>query len=196
MGSKLEEMSLSQLGELFPIIISDHEPIWKKRYQTEVIALNNIIGQENIIRINHYGSTSIPGLKAKPTIDILLEIDNNTDLEQLIASIKSIGYHYSHQPSNPPPHMMFMKGYTEHGFEGQAYHLHVRYFGDWDELYFREYLLQYPEVAKEYENLKLKLMEQHRNDREAYTRGKTDFIKEATKKAREEIGNRYAIPLS
>jgi GrpB-like predicted nucleotidyltransferase (UPF0157 family) len=48
-----------------------------------------------------------------------------------------------------------VKGYTKDGFKGQAYHIHVRYSGDWDELYFRDFLIQNPLVAKEYENIKI-----------------------------------------
>lgn len=72
--------------------------------------------------------------------------------------------------------MMFLKGYTPEGFKGQAYHVHVRYRGDGDELYFRDYLLAHPETAKEYGELKLKLKKQYEHDRDGYTDAKTDFI--------------------
>ena len=65
-------------------------------------------------------------MKAKPTVDILIEIDNKTDTSELIQRIIRAGYNYSHQPDNPPPHMMFMKGYTPQGFKGQAFHVHVK----------------------------------------------------------------------
>ena len=81
--------------------------------------------------------------------------------------------------------MMFMKGYTPRGFEGQAYHIHVRYPGDWDELYFRDYLILHPDSARKYGELKLQLKEKYEFDREAYTRGKTEFIQSVIKKARD-----------
>jgi len=62
--------------------------------------------------------------------------------------------------------------------------LHIRYPGDWDELYFRDYLLQHPETVREYEVLKQQLAEAFPNDRDAYTDGKEAFIKEVTKRAR------------
>lgn len=65
--------------------------------------------------------------------------------------------------------MMFMKGYTPNGFKGQSFHIHVCYKGDWDELYFRDYLLRHSDIAKEYGSLKYKLMKKYKNDREAYT---------------------------
>jgi len=115
MSKKLEEMNLYELGKLFPIIIREHTPVWKELYQSERMMLENRIGKENIVRINHYGSTSIPNLPAKPTIDILIEIENETDNDNLISKLKGIGYIYSPQPNNPAPHMMFMKGYTPNG---------------------------------------------------------------------------------
>jgi len=79
---------------------------------------------------------------------------------------------------------MFMKGYTPQGFEGQAFHVHVRYSGDWDELYFRDYLLANPDIAAEYGKLKLELQKKYKHDRDAYTSAKTDFIKRITRLAR------------
>jgi GrpB-like predicted nucleotidyltransferase (UPF0157 family) len=98
-----------------------------------------------------------------------------------------LGYHYINKPENQPPHMMFVKGYTTNGFVGQAYHVHVRYTGDWDELYFRDYLKKNNDIAKEYENLKIKLAIEFRNDREKYTEGKTDLVKRINNLAHKEM---------
>ncbi len=189
----LGELNREELGKLFPIILSRYNAEWENRYVSEKNLLENTIGLSNIVRIQHYGSTSIPGLCAKPTIDILLEVCDDIDTNALVGQMKSIGYHYTPQPDNPPPHMMFMKGYTPNGFEGQAYHVHVRFCGDWDELYFRDYLVLHPETAAEYEKLKLDLKEKYENDREAYTQGKTDFIRETNAKARKELGEKFNI---
>ena len=82
--------------------------------------------------------------------------------------------------------MTFVKGYTEQGFRGQAYHVHIRYKGDWDEIRFKDYLLNHKEMAKEYETLKLKLAGRYKNDREAYTDSKTDFIEKINKLTRKQ----------
>ena len=121
----------------------------------------------------------------------VLEIAKETDIDNLILKVKGMGYLYSPQPNNPAPHMMFMKGYGPNGFEGQAFHLHIRYSGDWDELYFRDYLLLHPGIAKEYSNLKRKLKEKFENDREAYTQGKTEFIKKIIIQSRKDLGTKY-----
>ena len=184
MNNALNKMTNEELWELFPIILSEHNPIWLKGYLKEKTVLGQAVGIQNIIRMNHVGSTAIPNLVAKPTIDILLEIKDNTDIERLISNMQSVGYIYSEQPNNPAPHMMFMKGYTPQGFKGQAFHVHVRYSGDWDELYFRDYLLAHPEIADEYGKLKLELKKKYEHDRDGYTYAKTDFIKRITKLAR------------
>lgn len=191
MNKQLEEMSLKDLGQLFPIKIVEHDPSWAGEYGREKMEVEAVVGRKNIVRISHIGSTRVPGLVSKPTIDILLEITGEKAAEKLVEQMRSIGYLFTPQPDNPPPRMMFMKGYTLRGYEGQAFHLHARYAGDWDELYFRDYLLSRPDVAREYGELKLRLKAAHENDREAYTAAKTDFIKNATAAARALFGDRY-----
>ncbi len=191
MVKPLADMTNEELWKLFPIIISQPNPAWKDNYLAEKAVIESKIGIPNIDRISHIGSTAVPNLPAKPTIDILLEIKADTDLDQLISAIQGLGYIYSPQPNNPAPHMMFMKGYTPEGFKGQVYHLHVRYSGDWDELYFRDYLITHPDVAEEYAKHKLELKKKYEFDRDGYTAAKTDFIRPITKLAREEMQDKY-----
>jgi len=171
---------------LFPIILSEHKPVWKKRFLKEKAVLEQAIGLRDVIRINHIGSTAIPGLIAKPTVDILLEIKDATDTAKLISKMQQLGYRYLEQPNKPPPHMMFIKGYTPEGFKGQVFHVHIRYSSDWDEIYFRDYLLAHPEAAEEYAKLKQDLKQEYEHDRDAYTDAKTDFIKRICGLARAE----------
>lgn len=193
MDNPLNNLSNEELWKLFPIIITEHQKNWSKLYISEKEILCKVIGVESIARINHIGSTAIPGLLAKPTIDILIEIKDDTDLNKLIKKFESQDYIYSPQPNNPAPHMMFMKGYTPEGFKRQVFHVHIRYLGDWDELYFRDYLLSHPNTAHEYGELKLKLKEKYEFDRDGYTNAKTDFIQSKTELARLEMNNKYKI---
>ena len=87
--------------------------------------------------------------------------------------------------------LSFNKGYTENGFAKRVFHLHLRYAGDNDELYFRDYLNEHPQIAKEYETLKLELWKRYEHDRDAYTDAKTGFIRKWTKEARAIYGKRY-----
>ena len=85
----------------------------------------------------------------------------------------------------------FNKGYTEKGFAEKVFHLHLRYVGDHDELYFRDYLIEHTDIAAEYERMKLELWKKYEFDRDGYTKSKTDFIQKYTEKAKLKYGDRY-----
>jgi GrpB-like predicted nucleotidyltransferase (UPF0157 family) len=173
---------------LYPIILSEYNPEYPAWFKEEKNNLTRLIGAENIVRIRHIGSTSVPGLLAKPTIDILLEIAEDTDIYTLIASFHEPEYICLNPPttSTPPPHITFIKGYTDTGFAERVFHIHVRYKGDWDELLFRDYLIVHPETASEYAELKRGLFDEFEHNRDGYTYAKTEFIKNVMEKARDE----------
>lgn len=85
----------------------------------------------------------------------------------------------------------FNCGYTKNGFAEKVFHIHLRYIGDNDELYFRDYLNEYPQTAKEYETLKLQLWERFEHNRDAYTNAKTEFVKKFTSEAKKIYAGRY-----
>lgn len=177
----LHDMTIAELGQLFPIIITDYSYKWSDLYKEEAKLIIDSFSQTEIIRIDHIGSTAIPGLRAKPTIDILLQISEQIDILKLKDTFKSIGYLINDHPENPAPHLTFVKGYTKQGLKGQTFHVHVRYRGDWDEIRFRDYLINNKEIAKEYESLKLELAEKFTYDREKYTESKTEWIEKINK---------------
>jgi len=177
MKKDLNHLSTEELGKLFPIIISDYNPQWKTLFQLEKEKIVRSLGNDSILCIEHIGSTAIPKLKAKPTIDILIEMKKDSNIDNIRKELHKLDYQYIHKPENPPPHMMFAKGYTINGFAGQAFHIHLRYKGDCDEKLFRDFLLKNPYIAKEYEEVKVHLAQKYKNDREAYTEGKSEFIK-------------------
>lgn len=183
MIKSLAEMSFEELGKLFPVVLTDYNPKWPEIYEAEKKKILKATG-ENAVAIHHIGSTAVEGLKAKPTIDILLEIKDDTNLDMFKDAITHFGYVYSEQKDNPPPHMTFYKGYTESGFKGQAYHLHIRYNGTFDEIIFRDCLRNDKKTREKYAELKTKLQKQFEFNREEYTKAKTEFIKETVLKAK------------
>lgn len=187
--NELHEMTLEKLGQLFPIILCDHSDMWIGLYQSERNLILNNFSQTDIVQIDHIGSTAIPGIKAKPTIDILLQVTEHITINTIKKIFKSLDYTINERPDNPAPHLTFVKGYTPHGVNGQTYHVHIRYKGDWDEIRFRDYLINHKETAREYETIKLKLADKYRNDREAYTNSKTDFIEKINILTRKENTN-------
>jgi len=185
-------MSLEELWQLFPILLKDHNPAYKDWYLQEQDALIRTVGQDKVLRINHIGSSAVAGLISKPTVDILMEVGRDCDIEGLKTTLCNAGWQLMSAESEPDFKLSFNKGYTPDGFAEKVFHLHVRYPGDWDELYFRDYLLAHQEVAEEYGKLKQQLKERYEHNRDAYTQAKTEFITKYSKLARAEFGNRYA----
>lgn len=192
MSKSLSEMSLEELWQLFPIILKEHNPEYKNWYLEEKNNLESILISEYIERINHIGSTAVPRLLAKPTVDILLEISAEAKVELIVAELKNNGWILMHQNQDDQNlNYVFNKGYTPEGFADKVFHLHLRFLGDWDELYFRDYLIAYPEAAEKYGDLKKSLEAKYKHNRDAYTEAKTKFIKKWTAEARKEFKEKY-----
>lgn len=177
-------MTGKELGKIFPVIISEPDSRWLQKFAEERMVLIKEFGNDFFLSIEHIGSTAVPNLRSKPIVDILCEIREDTGLDNLKERFETLGYRINNRPENPPPHLIFVKGYSSEGFQGQVFHVHIRYKGDWDERYFRDYLIRNRKTALEYEELKKELAVKYRTDREAYTEAKTDFIKSVVKLAR------------
>lgn len=189
----LSALTKEQLWQLFPITLKEYNVYYNEWYTEEEALIKGFLGDETIERISHIGSTAVLGLLAKPTVDILLEIKKDTDLAWLKTKFMQGGYLFSRQRENPPPKMMFMKGYLPTGFDEKVFHVHLRYLGDWAELYFRDYLRENTEAKKRYAELKQELAIQYRYDRDGYTFAKSKFIETITQKAKEKYKNRYIV---
>ncbi len=188
MKKKLSEMTLEELWHLFPISLTVHKSIWKSNYLEMEKRIREELSNFNIVRISHIGSTAIKDIKAKDIVDILLEVSKLENLEDAASKIVKMGFIKMSASDN---RYSFNYGYTENGFADKVYHLHLRYEGDNDELYFRDYMNDNPECAKEYERLKLSLWKKHEFDRDGYTNAKTEFVKKYTAIAKEKYVNRY-----
>lgn len=191
-GKPLSEWTKAELWALFPIILKEHNPEWKKWYEEVAESIRSLLDPTLILRLNHIGSTSVPHLIAKPTVDLLLELSETANADAMISLFTAAGWTYTGTPTmDSPDWMMFHKGYTPQGFAPKVFHLHVRHLGDWNELYFRDYLLAHPDVATEYGLLKTKLQKQYEHDRDSYTDAKGTFIQRYTALARNEFPGRY-----
>lgn len=188
MGKELSEMSLEELWELFPVFLVAHNDKWNIFYDEIEAFLKTTLAGYPIERISHIGSTAISGIWAKDIVDVLVEVPKYSDIHNMAKKIEKNGFI---RMSTETDRISFNRGYTKNGFAEKVYHLHLRYAGDNDELYFRDYLNDNPGIAKEYERLKLSLWRQYEHDRDAYTEAKTNFIKKHTINARNQYGNRY-----
>ncbi len=191
MGKELSDMTLEELWKLFPIILKEHSTEYKDWYEVEKQNLLDIIDNQHIIRINHIGSTAVKGLISKPTVDILLELAKESNIQQIKEQILHDGWILMSEQTSPDLDLVFNKGYTKEGFAEKVYHLHVRYYNNWNELYFRDYLIEHKVTALEYGQLKLKLKEKYEYNRDGYTKAKSTFIMKVTEKAKNIYGDKY-----
>jgi len=165
-----------------PVIIVDYDAGWPRRYEEERARILGAIGRW-LVAIEHIGSTAVPGLGAKPIIDIMPAIGSLADAPQCVEPLRVIGYEYVPEfESVLPERRYFRKGSPE-----DHYHLHMveQTSGFWERhLLFRDTLRARPETAREYERLKRELAARFGSDREGYTDAKTEFIESAIAKAR------------
>lgn len=201
MKKKVSELSMDEFKKAFPILVKEHNESYRDWYESETKNICSVIRAEDIIRINHIGSTAVKGLLAKPTIDILMEIDGCCNVTRMLDDLKAIGFGEEIFTRNEDPlRILLGKGYSSDGCAEKVFHLHIRYAGDWDELYFRDYLMQYPAVAQEYGQLKLSILqgiekgeiERMPNGKaNGYSTAKLDFVKKYSLIAKQEFQNRY-----
>ena len=188
MGKKLSEMTLEELWNLFPIFLVEHDDKWNEYYKEIESTITDLLADYPVKRVSHIGSTAIQGIWAKNIVDVMIEISETADMEEIAHILEQNGFI---KMSAEERRMSLNKGYIKEGFADKVYHIHLRYAGDNDELYFRDYLNEHPEIAKEYEALKLESWKKYEHNRDAYTEAKTDFIRKWTMEACMIYGDRY-----
>jgi len=181
MKKTVYDLTKDDWNRLFPVELLDHNPEWKTIYKAEKAHILQGIDSKFISHMEHFGSTSIPNIKAKPYIDIIIETPKEFLFDQaLIDAFEKLGYVYFKVPEreNFDAYMSFGKGYNLEGPKAQIFHIHMCSKDNmmWQQIGFRDYLIANPESAKAYEDLKIDLATTHKNDRGAYVLLKTDFI--------------------
>lgn len=168
------------------IDIVPYDPNWSKLFIEEAIFLKKKF-PKTINRVEHFGSTAVLGLSAKPVVDMLIEVTSYKDAKKnIVPYLESLGYDYFWRPEidKPPMYAWFIKR-NEQG--ERTHHLHMvrRDSKLWDRLYFRDYLRKFPREAEKYGRLKTEISKEYANDREAYTKAKTEFVVSITEKAKQ-----------
>ena len=175
MKINFDNLTAEQVGKLFPIRIVPYNPDWVMLFEQEKALITGVLGEDMALRIEHIGSTSVAGLAAKPTIDIMVEAPALSDeaKQMIIERLATIGYGNMNNAEKENK-MSFGKGYDAHCVCTQTFHVHIREKGDTpqDEIYFRDYLRHNADVRDEYAKLKYELAEKHQYNREKYTQAK------------------------
>ena len=149
-----------------------YDPAWPEAFAAERARLLELVGPDLPIALEHIGSTAVPGLPAKPVIDILAGFPAGVPVAPFVAALRDAGYDHR-GPNGIPGREYFRRG------EPRRFHLHLvaRLGPLWrDHLAFRDALRARPALRDEYAALKLALAERFPHDRASYTSGKDDFV--------------------
>jgi GrpB-like predicted nucleotidyltransferase (UPF0157 family) len=163
------------MSELQPndnVVIVSYDPRWPAVYEQEKARVLEALGRD-VIDIEHIGSTAVPGLSAKPVIDILAGVAKLTPAPEYSRRLEPLGYqHVSH--ADDAIRIFFRKGMP------RTHHLHIVEYNSWEywrHILFRDYLRDHPGTAWEYERLKLNLAGRYAAERATYTECKSSFIR-------------------
>lgn len=171
------------MKNLRPINIQPYDPAWPAFYESEKVRISEAC-QQWIQGIEHIGSTSVPGLGAKATVDIIIGVGDEQATAHCITALQSLGYTFW------PGFFISLPGRFDMVFKEvnaeRVCNLHI---AEMDGLFwrrhllFRNYLRQHPDVAREYQALKEELAQKHSPDVDAYATAKTDFIRAVEQQA-------------
>jgi GrpB-like predicted nucleotidyltransferase (UPF0157 family) len=183
-GSEREPESKASIGLRQGYVrLVPYDPGWLELFEEEKARICASLDEPSL-DVQHVGSTAVPGIDAKPIIDMAIGVDDPKGAEAVIrAALESIGWELRHEAVLTGNRLFFVKG------QPRTHHLHVveRDSDVWtDMLLFRDFLLDHPEVAAQYLSFKRQLAERFAAKRESYTRGKGPFIESALEVARGE----------
>lgn len=170
-----------------PITLVEYDPEWPQRYRRERENVLGAIG-DRVVRIEHVGSTAVPGLAAKPIVDVTATVEDWVTVDRVVEPIESIGYEYVPESAEAEDPWRYFEKRPE---DGQAFNLHLRPVGSdhvEKNVLFRDFLRDNPERAREYEQLKREAADAHPDDLQAYSEAKTEFVESVIDDARSEYG--------
>jgi GrpB-like predicted nucleotidyltransferase (UPF0157 family) len=163
--------------------IETYNPAWIEKFEQEAERLKEVLG-DDLLGVEHIGSTSVPGLPAKPIIDIMVLVADPETADRMIPKLQDIGYPFDielHRRTQFPERHLFRKGHPT------KFHLSIAYANNgsfWKrQLAFRDYLKEHPEERDRYAELKRQLIEKDPTGQNTYIGGKTDLINEMLDKS-------------
>ncbi|MDO3412475.1 GrpB family protein [Saccharibacillus sp. CPCC 101409] len=171
-----------QNGEDWPVWATEavhieaYNPDWRAKGERETKRLAELLRPYGVREIEHMGSTSVPGLSAKPIIDLMARIPDYGELDSVIEALSAEDWHYV------PPELdgnEWRRFFVKVKSDKRQCHLHLMREDEehWDrQIAFRDKLRRNPELAGAYDRLKQELAERYQSDREAYTRAKSEFV--------------------
>jgi GrpB-like predicted nucleotidyltransferase (UPF0157 family) len=162
------------------IDVVPHDPEWAGEFECEAAAIRNALS-DVLLRIEHVGSTAVPGLPAKPIIDVQVSVGDIEERESFVRPLERIGYLFAPDPDSPDYHF-----FGKPRERPRRYHVHVCAAGSGEEmrhLVVRDFLRSHSEEAAKYADLKRELARRTHQDRLAYIEGKEPFMRDLEQRA-------------
>jgi GrpB-like predicted nucleotidyltransferase (UPF0157 family) len=164
------------------VVLAPYDPDWPRQFETERALLGRVFA-DAAVSIEHVGSTAVPGLGAKPVIDIMIGVSALAEVESRIPELERHGYEYVREYEARLPERRYLR---KPRVGSRTHHVHavVRGSAFWyRHLLFRDYLRAHPEAAAAYLELKQRLASRHRADPASYSDGKSAFVEAVLLKA-------------
>lgn len=158
-----------------------HDPRWRGAFEAEAKQVAAALG-ENVVAVHHIGSTAIPGIYAKPVVDLLVEVGDIKEVDGRGSAMESLGYEVMGEYGIPG--RRYFRKDTREGIRTR--HVHAFETGSAEvarHLAFRDYMIAHPAEAQSYSALKRRLAEEHPQSIDGYMDGKDGFIKEIDRRA-------------
>jgi len=173
------------MGRIIEVV--DYDPVWIAAFEREAAILNGVFGQR-VVEVQHIGSTAVPGLAAKPIIDILVVLDHTDDINRFDRAMEGAGYRVRGECLDAPVPGTPGRFYFSKETNGvHSHHVHVCAKGHGeilDKLVFRDYLRAHDSAAAAYGELKRRIAAQYRFDNIGYMHAKDSFVKSTLLEAR------------
>ncbi len=156
------------------ITVADYDPLWTKKFKEESLLIKDIIAN-NCIAIYHIGSTSVPGLAAKPIIDIMVVVKSLEKVDDVAEDFLKIGYEYLGEFG------IVGRRYLRKGGDERTHQIHIFQADDWNNigrhLAFRDYMHTHEKERDEYAKIKIELAQKFPYDIDGYCDGKENFVR-------------------
>jgi GrpB-like predicted nucleotidyltransferase (UPF0157 family) len=173
-----------------PIALAEYDPAWPSTFEAEAARFAAFFPEGYIRGVEHVGSTAVPGLAAKPVVDILAFMDDFSLVQRTVPALEAAGYDYFFRPAFGDESPQYPWLIARHSSGHRVEHIHIALVGDdsqSERVLFRDRLRSHSEVARSYAALKRELAARFGDDREAYTSAKTAFITRETALASAEL---------
>ena len=177
-------MSKDEFTWITEIRLVDYDPKWPNMFNGEAKILRDLL-QDMVVSINHIGSTAVPGLDAKPVVDLMVEVTNLEKVQSMQEEFQNAGYEVLGENGIPGRHFV-----TRNSAGERTHDIHIFETGHKEieqMILFRDRMIENPKEAESYSELKNELAAQYRDDPIGYTQGKTEFILSAIEAQREKI---------